>query len=470
MSLRARLVLAAAYLLTVVVVALEIPLARNVADRAVSEFEASVLSNAAILSAQVSDLVATGGAATGSPPAELTAVVDAAASATGARVVVVDARGRLLADSDGQEPPGVQFATTARPEFAAPLQRGRIEIVQRRSETLDEDLLLVAVPVTDQGRAVGAVRVSESLADVQAGVLRSWAGLGAIGLAVVTTGLALAWFLAGTLVRPVRRLEETAALLEAGDLQARARPEGPRELATLGQAFNRMASSLAANVEAQRDFVANASHQLRTPLTGLRLRLESIQARGGTAGEEAGKAQAEVDRLAELIDDLLQLARAASVESSGSAVDLVGAAREAVDRWEGPASASDKHLRLHGEGTAAIWADPADVGHVLDNLLENAVRYTPAGTAITVEAGRRGGEAVVCVADDGPGVAPEDRDRLFERFYRGSAGRRAGPGSGLGLAIVAELVRRWGGSVGLADGTGTRVEIRFPAREAFTRS
>jgi signal transduction histidine kinase len=285
---------------------------------------------------------------------------------------------------------------------------------------------------------------------------------------VILAGLVLAWILAGTLARPVRRLEDTAVRLGQGDLEARAKPEGPREVKTLAESFNRMAGALSANMAAQRDFVANASHQLRTPLTGLRLRLEAIQHEGGPGGDEARKAQRELDRLAELIDDLLQLARAASVESQGEPVDLAECARGAFDRWIGPAEEAGKRLNLSVVDGATVWANPDDLGHVLDNLVENAIRYTPEGTEITIQASERNGIARLAVADDGPGIPLQDRERVFDRFYRGTGGRRAGPGSGLGLAIVSELARRWGGDVRLSDDQGTRIEATFP--RSLTRS
>jgi signal transduction histidine kinase len=101
---------------------------------------------------------------------------------------------------------------------------------------------------------------------------------------------------------------------------------------------------------------------------------------------------------------------------------------------------------------------------VLDNLIENAIKYTPAGTEITVEATLANGQPALAVFDNGPGIPPEDRERAFERFYRGSTGKRSGPGSGLGLAIVDELVRRWGGDVRIADGDGTKIRATFPRR------
>ena len=112
---------------------------------------------------------------------------------------------------------------------------------------------------------------------------------------------------------------------------------------------------------------------------------------------------------------------------------------------------------------APVWADAGDVDHVLDNLIENAIRYTPEGTTISLEAWARNGTSYLAVADDGPGIPPEDQSRIFERFYRGNLGRRTGPGTGLGLAIVAELVQRWKGDIRLAGGIGARFELSFPA-------
>jgi two-component system OmpR family sensor kinase len=225
-----------------------------------------------------------------------------------------------------------------------------------------------------------------------------------------------------------------------------------------------MAEALAANVDAQRDFLANASHQLRTPLTGLRLRLEAIREEGGEQAEQAAKAEAEIDRLAVLVEDLLTLARAASAETTGAAVDLADAAREAVDRWRGPAEEGRKSVSEESLAEAPIWADPADMAHILDNLIENAVLYTPVGTAIRVRSGTAGGSSFVEVADDGPGISAEDAARIFERFYRGASGRRVGPGTGLGLAIAADLARRWGGDLELRDGPGVSFVATFPVK------
>ncbi len=462
MSFRARLVLAAAYLLTAVVLALEIPLALNVDRRATSEFQSGVLGNAAILAARVADLVAASNRRTRPrPSAALERIVAGTPRAEGERILVVDGGGRLLADTAGRADVGTVYATGERPELLAALG-GRIDTRRRFSETVGEELLLVTVPVVDQAEVVGGVRVAASTAAVDASVRRSWLRLALIGLAVIAAGLALAWFLAGTVARPVRRLVSAADRLGHGDLDARASEGGPRELDTLARAFNRMAETLAANVAAQRDFVANASHQLRTPLTGLKLRLEAIRSEGGEAAEQAAKADLEVDRLGALVDDLLELARASSSEPTGRSVDLGDQAARAVERWRTPAEQAGQTLHLEATATAGVWADPADVAHILDNLIENAVRYSPAGSDIVVTASSGQAGPYLSVSDNGPGIPPADRDRVFDRFYRGANGRRSGPGTGLGLAIVAELVERWNGRVRLVEGPETRIEASFP--------
>ena len=463
MTLRAWLVLAAAYLLAVAIVALEVPLAVNVERRTVSEFRSNVLSAAALVASRISDDIAAATTAGGRPRFErdLQSLVKGFATAVQVRILVTNRSGRVLADSAGEARLGTLYRTRQRPEFAAALGN-RIDFRQRYSQTLGQDLLLVTVPVHRGGGVIGTVRVSESLEDVRATVRRSRIGLILVGAAVMAGGLALAWLLATLLARRVGRLEEAAGRLGEGDLQARAPEQAPREISTLARSFNRTAATLSSNLTAQRDFLGNASHQLRTPLTGLKLRLEAIEQEGGFAADQARKAAVEADRLAELVDDLLILARAASVEATAASVDLSGLAREAVDRWAEPAGRAGKTLLLEADSPCNVWADARDVGQVLDNLIDNSIRYTPEGTQITVAARWRDGSGLLEVIDTGPGIPAEDRPRVFERFYRGSNGRQAGPGTGLGLSIAAELVRRWRGRVHLADGDGTRVEVTFP--------
>jgi signal transduction histidine kinase len=470
LGLRARLVLAAAYLLVAVLVALEIPFALSVERRAVEELKSVEIGYASLIASQVSGAVAdlNGRAAIPGPTNQVlaTAVAGVIDRVPDARILIVDSKRRSLLDVPEGTPNGTPFETAERPELVAALS-GSITSVQRHSDTVGDDLLLVAVPIFFNGQnLVGAVRISQSMGEVRADVRRAWAGLVVVGLIALAVGLVLAWLLAAGVAAPVARLEQTAARFGSGRLEARAELRGPAEVAALAQSFNAMADAVTANLQAQRDFLANASHQLRTPLTGLRLRLEAIEGEGGAAAGQAGKAQGEVDRLSRLVGDLLTLAKAASAESTGASVELATVAAQAAERWAGAAAEAGHELRAGPapRNRVAVWADPGDLAQLADNLIENAIRYTPEGTTVTVSAEAGGDGAVLVVADDGPGIPEAERGKVFDRFYRGSGGRRAGSGTGLGLAIVVQLAGRWGGTARLAPaGRGTRVEVAFPA-------
>ena len=189
-------------------------------------------------------------------------------------------------------------------------------------------------------------------------------------------------------------------------------------MAALAALFNRMADAVSASMRAQGDFVANASHHLRTPLTGLRLRLEAMEDEGGERGEEAHRAILEADRLANLVDDLLRLETATAPPSAGSRADVAEAARDAVEHWMREAERAGITLRVDAPPRAPAWGDEADLAQVLDNLIENAIRYSPPGSAIEVRVADGGDGPRLTVSDTGPGIGVEERARAFERFFR----------------------------------------------------
>jgi two-component system OmpR family sensor kinase len=225
-----------------------------------------------------------------------------------------------------------------------------------------------------------------------------------------------------------------------------------------------MTDRLGQVLEAQRQFVANASHQLRTPLTGLRLRLESASLKAGPElAAELEAAEREVERLARLLTTLLTLAREGDRPPARATVSLADAVEEAGERWRDRARSSGHELTTVCREDPVARASQEDLAIVLDNLIENALTYSPGGT-VTVECGRDGAEAYLTVLDEGPGLEPGEDERIFERFARGSGGRGA-PGTGLGLALIATLARRWGGSAVIANRPegGARAEVRLPA-------
>ena len=471
MTLRKRLVLSAAYMLLVVVVAFEVPIGINIHQRNVAEFRSALLARTAIAQGLIADALppipkntqkAGGTSGTNEPigPA-VGQVVNRTAAETGARVVAVDWAGRVVADSANQAPIGTLYATPKRPEFGYALENHQVTSFIRYSKTLGQNLMVVTVPVWESGRVVGAVRSSAPLGQVEASVRRAWWGLAGIGAALVFVGLVLAWVFATSLSKPVRSLQQVAARFGAGDLEARAEPSGPGEVAALASSFNDMADEVSATLRAQHDFLANASHQLRTPLTGLRLRLEAIEA-AGAPGEDVHKAMNEVDRLSMLVHDLLALEAASLSPPAPSRADLTEAARTSAERWADEARRNGVEIRVEARGEVNARTSPDDVAQILDNLIENSIRYAGSPGTITIRVSDPLNRPTLQVSDSGPGISPEDRNRVFERFYRGSAGRRAGPGTGLGLAIVGQLVRRWEGDVRIADGgKGATIEVAF---------
>jgi signal transduction histidine kinase len=459
MSLRLQIMGAFAYVLLLILVALEVPLALNLARRIDAEVKNEAAAQAFVVSAGASGRM--------NNPKQLAELAKDAGLDLGGRVIIIDRRGRLRADSTDPSPGPVRYASPSRPELRTALSGQRAQ-GERHSATLGEDLLYTAVPVTNNGVVVGAVRVTQSLDAVHARIRRAVLALVAIGGFALVLGLALAWVLASSLSKPLRSLAETARRVEAGDLDARAEGAGAREQREVATAFNDMTDRLGTVLAAQREFVANASHQLRTPLTGLRLRLEAARAKGGEAARpELEAAEREVERLARLLTSLLTLAREGDKPGPSRPVSLARAAARAHERWAGAAKQEGRSLELVGNGDAAIDASDEDVAILLDNLIENALRYSP--SRVAVDWGRDGGEAWLAVLDEGPGVAAGEEKRLFERFARGSAGSDRS-GTGLGLAIVDALARRWRGRAALANRLegGMRAEVRFPAAATVT--
>jgi two-component system, OmpR family, sensor kinase len=452
MSLRTRLLAAFAYVLVLVIVALEVPLVLNVSRRVDAEVKGQAAAQAQLVAASASGRMDDAG--------DLQRLSEEAAQDLGGRVIVVDEAGQLVADSAELE----SGSYADRPEIRTALQDGRVAQGRRFSETLGESFLYTAVPVVEGGAHVGAVRVTQNVEAIDRRIRRDVLGLIGIGVIALVLGLAFAWFLAGTLARPLQRLAAVARRVEAGDLEARAEPEGSTEHREVAHAFNDMTERLGQVLEAQREFVANASHQLRTPLTGLRLRLEAAALKAGPElGPELEAAEQEVQRLAQLLTALLTLAREGDRPTARATVSLRAAVEQAEERWAERARSSGHELATTCSSNAVAGASEEDLAIVLDNLVENALNYSP-GSVVTVECGRDGQEVYLAVLDEGPGLEPGEETRIFERFTRGSGGRGA-PGTGLGLALVATLARRWGGTATIANRPegGARAEVRLPA-------
>jgi signal transduction histidine kinase len=393
---------------------------------------------------------------------EMSELARDAAARSNVRVVVVDSAGIVFGDSDDIAV-GEMYAERGRPEILRALD-GQPKSIIRMSQDLGRDIMATAVPVVDEDerRVVGAVRITQDVQQVSDNVRRTTFGLLAVGAAGLVAGLILAFGLAGSLSRPLTKLAGAARRLGSGDLAARtALKGGASEIEELARAFDDMADRLERTVRAQREFVANASHQLRTPLTGMKLRLESAiaAAEDDDVKQRLQAAEREVDRLSEIVSRLLVTA-AAVEEGRPTRVDLDDAIERAVARWDERATRASAKIAATGDAGRAE-GNPSDVDQILDNLLDNAISYAPGD--VTIEAGRHDTSAFVAVEDRGPGIRQEDVARVTERFYRGEDAPRGG--SGLGLAIARDLAEKWGGSIEVTSevGRGTRVEVRLRA-------
>lgn len=328
---------------------------------------------------------------------------------------------------------------------------------------------VAAAPVVDDGHLVAAVMLGTPTTFTEHRIHQIWLALAIFAAAAILIAAAVGIVLARSMALPLGRLETTVDRFGRGELSSRAgEEEGPGEVRSLARQFNHMAAQLDELIEAQKRFVADASHQLRSPLTALRLRLENLEATAGAADEESIAAVGrEVQRLSRIVDGLLTLSRPG--ESAAGLVDVAvaGVIAERCDAWSALAAEKEVAIeaasRKHPE--VILRMQPGDLDQILDNLLSNAVEVSPAGSRIRVGLYRDGkGRPEVHVRDEGPGLPEEDRKRAFDRFWQGSA--RPSGHSGLGLAIVQQLAGRNGLEVELrpARPTGLDAVVVLPPR------
>lgn len=426
----------------VVLIALELPLAISYRDRQISQLQSGLERDAFVISSYVERAVI------GTKGVDLDAVAVNYRNDTGGRLVIVGANGDVLADSDPAAGGERNFAS--RPEIAEALGSG-VATGSRYSNTLGTGLVYAAVPITDGDRVVGAVRISYSTDQIDAKVHRYWLLLIGAGAVTLVVAGALGILLARWVTRPLAGLQRAATSIGDGDLSTRADvDDGPPEVRELAVAFNTTAVRLEQLVTAQEQFVADASHQLRTPLTALRLRLEMLELDADDdARDDLEGARREVQRLSRLVDGLLALARAErAIDARPRRLDVDPELLERAAAWQPLANERGTRIDVQTSALRARFT-PDHLGQMLDNLIANALEVSPSGSTITIrsdiENSPTGTLVAIHVIDQGPGMSPEQRERAFDRFWRASPTRGELGGSGLGLAIVAKLVAADGG-------------------------
>ena len=273
-----------------------------------------------------------------------------------------------------------------------------------------------------------------------------------IGFLFAGLGLVVSYFLSGNITRPLRQLSQAAEKIRQGDLKQEVAVTGQDEVGQLAEVFNQMSAELAANESNRQELLANIAHELKTPLAVLQGHLESMLDGVEEPGpEKLFSMQEEVMRLTRLVGDLrdLSLAQVHRLELHLQPVDLDEKVERAADMLE--PLLEEKKLRFVKElatGLPARQLDPDRLNQVLYNLITNAIRYTTPGTAILLKTEPAGERVRLIIADEGPGIAPEDLPHVFEQFYRGDKSRnRASGGSGIGLSLAKSFVEAQGGTI-----------------------
>lgn len=312
---------------------------------------------------------------------------------------------------------------------------------------------VVYLPVIDASGTTSVVRVSVPSSELMMGVTRSWMILGALGIVLVVIAVLIADWIGRSIVNPVAELSDSAAKLGAGDMGARVTPDGPSEIRTMGAEFNRLATRIEQLLISEREAAADLSHRLRTPLTALRLDIESLQ--DGEGRERVLDDLSDLERTVDYVID--QARRGTRTGLPAARVDISAVVADRVAFWSALADDQDREMRAAAATEKAVVAmERDDASAMLDALIGNVFAHTPEGAPMAVTLLRRGEDVLLAVEDGGPGLP--DRDVL----KRGESG---GASSGLGLDIARRSAESAGGDFRIGTSRtlgGAMVAIRLP--------
>jgi two-component system OmpR family sensor kinase len=390
---------------------------------------------------------------------------------------IIDRAGVLVASS----PPETDVPQLAADEYTAALGRAPKSYYLTGSGSTEQLVVVRPLPPNSRTEAVALVQLSVSTASIQAAQQSSLLILAiAFGVLMLAAAVVVP-LLVGRALRPLHRVTEASVAIAGGDLSRRvSASRSSDELGTLARAFNEMAAAVqrAFNIRTEseaniRNFAGDASHELRTPLTTIQGRLDVLM-RGaaddpGVLRSSLEAMQREVRRMSGLVEDLLTLTRLDSAAAAGGRdsprepVDVDGLVAETVEELSVRAPGQEIRVEPSAGGPPLVMGDREQLRRIVLNLANNAINYAPGGTH-TWRTRVEDGQVVLSLEDNGPGIQPDDRGRVFNRFYRGSAGGRAAAGSGLGLPIVKSIAESHGGGVEAtgAAGGGAIFTVRLP--------
>lgn len=392
----------------------------------------------------------------------------------GAYIAVMDRAGNVMTNS--------QTAYSEDPEFVQSLSSEEIteafqrilagETIRLRSESGEAPTFTVGVPFMMDDTVTGAVFIRTRAQQIESGLPEILGRIALLAAGVlVLSGVAVFLFVRSRL-KPLRQLETAAAAIAEGDFSVQVdEKKGDRELRELSGAFNTMTKKLQGVETNRREFVANVSHELRSPITSIRGFAEGM-ADGVIPEEDRPRylrlVADESKRLSSLIDDLLALSRLEREDAKPETTvfDVNEMLRRAVIRRMNDLEERKIDVSCEfEEDSCPVRADSDRIEQVVINLLDNAIKFTPEGGKITLESAAEGGLALITVRDSGPGVAPEDREKIFDRFFTADKAHTSGKGTGLGLSICRRIMEMHGQSIRLLD-TEEGAAFRFTLERA----
>ena len=406
-------------------------------------------------------------------PSGAPAVISSSGSSAQAGTAPDSGQGPPISFSPARVPPLAPGEIRVAPPFNIPASRNLFGFMLQYTGSDDgtrSALKSEAALVDASGQPLGTVEISEGPAygrTILNNVIRGW---GIASLVALLASALIGWLVSRRIVRPIVALEQVASEMKEGNLAARAPRLQPAELTALSETFNQMAARIESNIHTLRVFVSDAAHELRTPLTALRadLDLATREKDEDKAHELVARSLEQVTRLEQLSKDLLDLSRIETQNDPG-ARQLLDLPQLLLKASEVQASAAEQagidfQVELT-DGDLKILGNEVQLQRALNNLLENAVKFTSDGGHVILKLEKAGVQALITVEDNGIGIPPEEREFLFNRFHRGR-NTHGYPGSGLGLAIARAIVERHGGEIGLQPCDElTRFYIRLPLAE-----
>jgi signal transduction histidine kinase len=383
---------------------------------------------------------------------------------SGSRVIVTDDKGIAIVVSNDADTVGNSYLD--RPEIVKALS-GEVSSGRKFSTLLNQEIIFVSVPILSGDNTLGSVTLTFPATVVDDAVDDRLRGIWAVAAVTLVISALVALLLALGVTRHLTRLRNVTEEFAKGNYSVRAEIDGGApEIRSLSRSFNAMADQLDRLISQQKAFAGDASHQLRTPLTALQLRLERatemLETDPAGAAERIEAAMVETDRLQRLVEGLLVLSRSENADKIERDIcDAAQIARERIQNWEALASEQNISLQMNVPEHAMIAAIPGALEQVIDNYIDNALEVVPANSTITVQISKDTHFTKVSIIDEGPGIAEADIAKAFNRFWRARSDTH---GSGLGLAIVDRLATASGGRAELVNLSphGLSADAYFP--------